>query len=68
MRKVVTVALCILAAVCLWCRAFDAGIQHAICDSEMYIVEYDDPDVTEYDTIVYIDLDDSTYSHGLYVG
>lgn len=69
MKKIGTVFLCLLAALALWASSFEAGKRHAIEDSVMYIVEFEDPDVyPEFDTLVYIELDNITYSHGMYVG
>ena len=66
--KVIAAVLCIIAALCLWASAFESGKNHAICDAICYIVDYDDPDAPEGDTILYIELDDNLYTHGLYIG
>lgn len=67
-NKIFTAALCVIAALCLWASAFNAGIHHAIYDGECYIVDFEDPDAPEGDTILYIDLDNETYIHWLYIG
>lgn len=68
MSKFITVCLCIIAALCLWARAFDAGVKHVIDDGVYYIVDFEDADAPEGDTVLYIDIDDTTYNSGLYIG
>lgn len=46
-----------------------AGIRHAIEDSEMAIVEFNDPDIPDsYDIRIWIDLDGQSYEHYGYIG
>ena len=69
MKKKITTALMVLtAALMLWTMAFESGKNHAICDAVCYIVDYEDPEAPQGDTILYIELDDNTYEHWLYIG
>lgn len=53
---------------------FDDGVTHAIEDSEIYTVDYYDPENPEgsewngYDQQIFIELDGQTYEHGMYQG
>ena len=74
MKKVWTVILCLIAGLCLWANAYNVGIHHAIYDSCIWTVDrYDpeNPDASawgEYDQVIYIELDDNLYTHGMYQG
>lgn len=77
MKKIAIVAV-ILAA--LWFTAnasriaYQAGIRHAIEDSEIWTVDVytpGHPELSEwngYDQQIFITLDGETYSHGMYQG
>lgn len=68
--RIITVALCIAAALSLWMYNIGRkeGIRYAIEDSCFYIVDFYDEDAEGYDTFVYVELDDgNVYSHGMYI-
>lgn len=45
------------------------GIRHAVEDSELWIVEFDDPDIPgNYDLRIWIDLDGQSFEHFGYIG
>ena len=74
MKKILTVALILTAAVMLWAYSFQAGVRHAIEDSCIWTVDCynpEDPEASawgEYDQVIYIDLDGNLYEHGMYQG
>lgn len=60
-------AAALLAAAFLLGRS--TGIRHAIEDSEMAIVEFNDSDIpNSYDIRIWIDLDGQSYEHYGYIG
>ena len=72
MKKII----CIIAAIILLSTAYLLGHQegkrHAIEDSIIWTVNCYDPDNPEasawngYDQLIYIELDDNLYQHGMY--
>ena len=75
MKKILSVALILIAAVMLWSYSFQAGVRHAIEDSCIWTVERYDPD-NPYENLrddgtdqtIYIELDGELYEHGMYQG
>ena len=70
--KIMTLVLCIAAALCLWMWNLgrDEGIRYVIEESNFYIVDYSDTDAMEngYDTWVYIETEDGNlYQSGMYI-
>lgn len=66
LKGVVVTFVVVLTAV----LSFSLGVRHAIYNSEMCIVEFDDPEVFEkgFDVRIWIDLDWQTYEHYGYIG
>lgn len=73
MKKVFIIAaiiVAIIAIVASFVLGRIDGIRHAIEDSEMWIVEFDDPDVEQqgHDLRIWIDLDGQSYEHFAFIG
>ena len=75
MKKIVIACAAILAAAIAaasWSLGRAAGIRHAIEDSVVFTVDRYDPDAPEesawgeYDQLIFIELDDEIYMHGMY--
>ena len=55
-----------------YCAGYADGVQHAIEDSIIFTVDVYNPDAPEesawgeFDQLIYIELDDETYVHGMY--
>ena len=75
MKKILDAILCLIAALCLMAYSYNAGIHHAICDSEIWTVECYDPE-NPYENLrddgcdqtIYIELDGEIWEHGMYQG
>lgn len=71
---VLVIAVMLIAMALLVPYAYRKGVQHAIEDSVIFTVDLYDPDNPEasawgeYDQVIYIELDDNTYVHGMYQG
>ena len=59
-RKIIMLVLIVAALL----AAYNRGIQHAITNAELYILEISSDDPIP----VYIELDGNVYEHELYVG
>ena len=74
MKKFLVTVAALLAAAALYAGAFSAGVRHAIEDSEIWTVTCYNPENPEesawgeYDQLIYIELDDNLYMHGMYQG
>lgn len=67
MKKLVMVVGILLTVIALMVGAFNAGVYHAMVDSEFWVLEYD-AGTDGYDYIVHVNIDNNWYEHGIYVG
>lgn len=67
-------SLLVIVAIATYFMGRNAGIRHAIFDSEIFTVTCYDPEAPEesawgqYDQLIFIDLDGMIYEHGMYQG
>ena len=74
MKHFSILALAILAALFIALSSYRLGIRHAIEDSVIWTVDCYDPENPDesawngYDQLIYIELDNDLYTHGMYQG
>ena len=70
MKKLITIGLCIataaIAAFFAYRIGVKRGVQHAIEDSEYWVLDFDEHD--DYDWDLHICLDGEHYINGLFIG
>ena len=66
MKKLVFLFAVVFVLYFVFMIGLEVGINHAICDSEIWITCLDAYE--QYDVEVHIDLDGDTYTHGAYIG
>ena len=75
MKKIITAIVALILIASAYAYGRTAGIEHAMYDSIIYTVECYDPD-NPYenarpdgtDQTIYIEIDGTTYEHGMYQG
>lgn len=74
MRNAIIAVIVSTGIALAWQAGYQAGIEHAICDSEIWTVDCYDPENPDesawngYDQVIYIDLDGQLYEHGMMQG
>lgn len=74
MKKAITIILAIALLIAAFIAGRAEGIRHAIEDSEIWTVDRYNPDCPEdsewngYDQLIFIELDEQLYEHGMYQG
>lgn len=67
MKKGIIIALIAAALFTAWHIGRQAGIQHALTRSEIWLAEYVEPEDGNGDWVINIDLDGDTYQHTLWI-
>lgn len=68
MKRIAIIILIVLALILAWFGGYNRGVEHVLLDSELWIVDFDEPEDHLHDITVYISIDDQVHEHGCYIG